>query len=93
MLRRIHKTGGEREFTRPFRASPCGRLRRANRQAGLSNPGVLTPSRASAKLTARNHHYTSKLAERGGSSQPDPKSLILLAERKPGCVLFCVPPL
>lgn len=27
---------------------------------------------------------------RGGSSQLDPKTLILLAERKPGCVLLCV---
>ena len=33
------------------------------------------------------------LAERGGSSQPDPKSLILLQDANQERVLFCVPTL
>lgn len=75
-------------------ALPFGRLRRpAGFAGGRTRENSCSHTFYQAKKSRPEGRLFICLAERGGASQPDPKSLILLAERKPGCVLFCVPEL
>ena len=94
-MKRFIALGG----TIPGSVSPRGY---AEHQAG-EGPSWSIPSRLWAEVWAslpqkdenpcRARASGFDLAERGGSSQPDPKSLILLQDANQERVLFCVPTL